>query len=55
MDTKKIRFLSHMGSRGAFGQAIYDLAQEGVDFWAISAIVILFAFMTYLFSFSFLN
>jgi len=37
MDTKKIRFLSHMGSRGAFGQAIYDLAQEGVDFWAISA------------------
>lgn len=37
MDSKKIRFLSHMGARGAFGEAIYSLAEAGEDFWTVSA------------------
>lgn len=37
MDSKMIRFLSHMGARGAFGEAIYSLAEAGENFWAVSA------------------
>ncbi len=35
--TKNPRFLSRMGARGTLGQAILDLADEGNDFFAVSA------------------
>ncbi|WP_434311845.1 transketolase family protein [Hominifimenecus sp. rT4P-3] len=37
MNSRNLRFLSRMGSRGAFGQAIYDMAKFGEDFFAVSA------------------
>lgn len=30
-------FLSHMGAEGSLGQAVYDLADDGHDFFAVSA------------------
>ena len=37
MDSKSIRFLARMGSRGVLGQVLYDYACDGNDFFAISA------------------
>jgi transketolase len=37
LDSKSIRFLSRMGARGSFGQAIIDLADGGLDFFAVPA------------------
>ena len=37
MDSKTLRFLARMGSRGTLGQAVYDYAKEGKDFFAVSA------------------
>lgn len=37
IDNKAIRFLSRMGARGVLGQAIYDLASDGMDFYVLSA------------------
>ncbi|MCI8482855.1 MAG: transketolase [Lachnospiraceae bacterium] len=37
MDSKTIRFLARMGARGTLGQAVYDYAREGNDFFAVSA------------------
>ena len=37
MDNKATRFLARMGSRGTLGQAVFDWANEGNDFFAISA------------------
>lgn len=34
---KNLMFLSHMGSQGALGQAVYDMARDGYDFFAVSA------------------
>lgn len=36
-DSKTSRFLARMGSRGTFGQAVYDYAKDGNDFFAVSA------------------
>lgn len=35
--SRQIRFLSRMGSRGAFGDAVYQLAEKGEEFFALSA------------------
>ena len=35
--SRQIRFLARMGSRGAFGDTAYQLAKQGVDFFALSA------------------
>lgn len=35
--SKQIRFLARMGSRGAFGDAVYQLAKQGKEFFALSA------------------
>lgn len=35
--SRQIRFLSRMGSRGAFGDTVYRLANEGKEFFALSA------------------
>lgn len=37
INSRQIRFLTRMGSRGAFGAAIYNLAKEKKDFFALSA------------------
>ena len=37
MDSKKIRFLARMGSRGVLGQVVLDMAEVGQEFFAISA------------------
>lgn len=37
MDTKAIRFLARMGARGVLGQAVYDWACDGNDFFTVSA------------------
>ena len=37
MNSRNLRFLSRMGARGAFGQAVYDMAKSGEDFFAASA------------------
>lgn len=37
MDRKTIRFLARMGARGVLGQALFDYAQDGNDFFAVSA------------------
>ncbi len=37
VSTKNMRFLSRMGSRGCFAQAIHDLAESGRDFVAVAA------------------
>ena len=37
VDRKSIRFLAHMGARGVLGQAVYDLAKDGNEFYVISA------------------
>ena len=37
IDSKTTRFLARMGARGVLGQAVYDLAKDGVDFYAITA------------------
>ncbi len=34
---KNALYLAHMGSRGAFGQAVYDWMQSGENFYAVSA------------------
>lgn len=34
---RNVRFLSRMGAQGSYGQAIYDLAQDDIDFFAVSA------------------
>ncbi len=36
-DSKGIRFLARLRARGVLGQALYDLAEEGTDFYAVSA------------------
>lgn len=35
--SRNARFLSRMGAQGSYGQAIFDLAQDGCDFYAVSA------------------
>lgn len=35
--SRQVRFLARMGSRGALGDAVYQLAQKDVDFFALSA------------------
>ena len=35
--SRQIRFLARMGSRGAFGDAVYNMAKNGEDFFALSA------------------
>ena len=35
--SRQVRFLARMGSRGAFGDAIYQLAKQNKDFFALSA------------------
>lgn len=37
MDTKYIRYLSLLGARGVLGQALLDMAEEGKEFFAVSA------------------
>lgn len=37
MNSKSVRFLSRMGSRGVLGQVVYDLAKDGRDFFAVAA------------------
>lgn len=37
MDSKSIRFLARMGARGTLGQAVYDYACDGNDFFVVSA------------------
>lgn len=37
LDSKAIRFLARMGARGCLGQAVYDYARDGKDFFALSA------------------
>lgn len=37
MDKKIIRFLARMNARGTLGQALFDYAQDGYDFFAVSA------------------
>ena len=37
MNSKSIRFLSRMGSRGVLGQAVLDMAEAGKNFFAVSA------------------
>lgn len=37
LDTKSVRFLARMGARGTLGQAMYEFACEGNDFYAVSA------------------
>ena len=37
LDTKSVRFLARMGARGTLGQALYDYASEGKEFYAVSA------------------
>ena len=37
INSKNIRFLSRMGAQGALGQAVYDCACDGIDFYAVSA------------------
>ncbi len=37
LNTRTIRFLSRMGARGSLGQAVYDYAKDGNDFFAVSA------------------
>ena len=37
IDGKTIRFLSRMGARGVLGQAVYDCANDGMDFCVLSA------------------
>ena len=35
--SKNARFLSRMGAQGTYGQAIFDLAEDNTDFFAVSA------------------
>ena len=37
ISSRQIRFLARMGSRGAFGDSVYRLANENVNFFALSA------------------
>ena len=37
MDSKAVRFLARMGARGTLGEAVYDYAKGGKDFFAVSA------------------
>lgn len=37
MNSKEIRFLARMGSRGVLGQAVLDMAESDLDFFAMSA------------------
>ena len=37
INKKNALYLAHMGSRGAFGQAVYDWLQSGEEFYAVSA------------------
>lgn len=37
LNKKNMMFLSHMGSEGCLGQAVYDMANDGYDFFAVSA------------------
>ena len=37
INKKNALYLAHMGSRGAFGQAVYDWLQSGEGFYAVSA------------------
>ena len=34
---KNCMFLAHMGAQGSLGQAVYDMAKDGYDFFAVSA------------------
>ncbi len=36
-DRKTLRFLARMGARGVLGQAVYDMAKDGKEFYVISA------------------
>lgn len=36
-NSKNARFLARMGTRGTLGQAVFDAAKDGIDFFAISA------------------
>lgn len=36
-NSKNAKFLARMGTRGTLGQAVYDAAKDGMDFFAISA------------------
>ncbi|BBF44388.1 transketolase, C-terminal section [Lachnospiraceae bacterium KM106-2] len=37
LNNRAIRFLARMGARGTFGQALYDMAKDGIDFYATTA------------------
>lgn len=37
IDSKHVRFLARMGSRGAFGEAVWQMARDGIEFFALSA------------------
>ena len=37
LNSRSIRFLARMGARGTLGQAVYDWANDGNDFFAVSA------------------